>query len=227
MTHIAFGGHAETTPAAHATHVLLAHQTGNAFAAGVNACVLQLGANARHAIGCIAGDKRCTNLRRQHDVGLLARAHRTLQPAIEAAGRNLECFAQGAHGKFGLIGCNQVVAGVNVLSLLWANQAVAFARMSRSICTCRNLRRRSMSSWRSLAFNARASPEPMPLAASAWRTQFRCCWRGSQTPWPVHWVCHRHEPVLSSALEIAPDKAAWGYALCSFLTPSVRTIRCP
>jgi protein-tyrosine-phosphatase len=50
-----------------------------------------------------------------------------------AAGRDLEGLAQGAHGEFGRIGCNQVVAGVNVLSPLWANQAIAFASMSRSI----------------------------------------------------------------------------------------------
>jgi hypothetical protein len=69
------------------------------------ACVSQLGADARHAIGFIAGDKRFTDLRRQHDVGLLALAHRTLQPTVEAAGRDLEGLAQGAHGEFGLIGC--------------------------------------------------------------------------------------------------------------------------
>ena len=68
----------------------------------------------------------------------------------------------------------QELAGVNVFSLLPANQAVAFAKMSRSIWTWRSLRRSSMSSWRSWAFGAAMlagnAVAPMP---PAWRTQLR------------------------------------------------------
>lgn len=42
---------------------------------------------------------------------------------------------------------------MNVFSLFAANQAVAFANMSRSIWTWRSLRRNSISSWRSFAVN--------------------------------------------------------------------------
>ena len=48
--------------------------------------------------------------------------------------------------------------GVNVLSLLAANQAVAFARMSRSIWTCRSCRR-------SLASSSRSTPLSAPVVA--------------------------------------------------------------
>ena len=55
-------------------------------AADYDACVGKLGADTRHTVGFIAGDKRRTDVRRQHDVGLLALAHRTVEPAIKSAG---------------------------------------------------------------------------------------------------------------------------------------------
>ena len=88
----------------------------------------------------------------------------------------VQCFAQRTNGKFGLVCFHEFVDGVNVLSLLVANQAVALARMSRSVWTCRNLRRSSISSWRSWALRGvalagwRCGGSTSP---PAWRTQLR------------------------------------------------------
>ncbi|MDO8778250.1 MAG: hypothetical protein Q7K57_57950 [Burkholderiaceae bacterium] len=97
MAHVSLGGHAEAAPPAHTAHLRLAHQAGNALAAGHNACVSQLSADARHAVGFITGYKRLTDLCRQSDVGPLALTHRALQPAAEAAGGSLQRLAHGAH----------------------------------------------------------------------------------------------------------------------------------
>jgi hypothetical protein len=98
MAHVSLGVHAENALAAYTAHLRLAHQAGNAFAAGHNACVSQLSADARHAVGFITGDKRLTDLCRQSDVGLLALTHRARQPIVKTAGGNLQRLAHGAHG---------------------------------------------------------------------------------------------------------------------------------
>ena len=98
MSNIALGCDTETAPATNPAHVLLAHQNGNAFAAGHNACIHEFSTNAGHAVRFIAGDKRLTDLRRQRDVGVPTLAYRSAQPAVETAGRDLEGFAHGAHG---------------------------------------------------------------------------------------------------------------------------------
>lgn len=62
-------------------------------------------------------------------------------PVVVAAGRDPQHAAHGAHGEGGLVGTHQFVDAVSVLSTLAANQAVAFARMARSICRRRFSRR--------------------------------------------------------------------------------------
>ena len=98
MPGIALGGDAEIAPAADPSHVPVAHQSGNAFAAGHNACIQQLSANAGHTVGFIAGDKCLPDLRCQSDIGLLTLAHGAIEPAVETAGRDLEGFAHDSHG---------------------------------------------------------------------------------------------------------------------------------
>jgi len=97
MAHITFSGPAETASPAHPTYLRQAHQAGNAFAAGHNACLLQLSADAWHAVGLVAGDKGCADLRRQSGIGLLSLAQRAPAPIVEATGGYLEGFAHGAY----------------------------------------------------------------------------------------------------------------------------------
>ena len=75
-------------------------------------------------------------------------------------------------GSSALVCRNQRIDAVDVLSPLVANQAVAFANMSRSVWTWRNLRRSSTNSWRSLAQRAPDWLGVVPLALLAWRIQF-------------------------------------------------------
>ncbi len=69
----------------------------------------------------------------QADVGLGACTGAAAQPVVVAAGAHLERFTLAANREFGLICLHEFVDGVNVFSLLPANQAVAFAKMSCSI----------------------------------------------------------------------------------------------
>jgi len=88
-----------------------------------------------------------------HCIGDLACAGSTPQPLVIAAGRDAQDTAEGMHAcavGVGLVRIHEFVDGVDVFSLLAANQAVAFARMSRSCCTWRSCRRRRTSSSRSV-----------------------------------------------------------------------------
>ena len=130
---------------------------------------MQFCENAGHAVGGITG---LVNLANEGHQGLIchsASTRHTLFPVVVAAAGDFEDFAHGAYRKLGLVGGNQRVDGVNVLSPLCANQAVAFARMSRSSSTCLSLRRRAMSSSRSALLNVGAGPDDD--LGVAWLTQ--------------------------------------------------------
>ena len=92
MPGFAFGGDAKTAPEADSAHVPVAYQSGNAFAAGHHARVLELRADTGHAVGFIAGDKCLLDFCRQRDVGLLTLARGAIEPAIKTAGRDCEGF---------------------------------------------------------------------------------------------------------------------------------------
>lgn len=173
MSGIAIGGDAKVAPEADPAHVPVAHQSGNAFAAGHNTCILEFSSYTGHAVGFIAGDKCLPDLRCQSDVRLLTLANGAIEPAVEAAGQDLEGFTHDSHGKLGLICGKQRIDGVNVLSPLLANQAVAFANMSRSVWTWRSLRRSSISSWRSSALSMADWVGVVSWATPAIRTQLR------------------------------------------------------
>ncbi len=67
-----------------------------------------------------------------HRVGDAALGGRSLPPGIEAAGGDAQDTAHGAHGEVGLVRHHESEDFVEVASLRPANQAVAFAKMSRS-----------------------------------------------------------------------------------------------
>ena len=73
----------------------------------------------------------------QHGIRHRARAGPPLLPSIEAAGRHTQHAAQGTHREVGLVRHHECEEFDGEPSLLLANQAVAFAKMSRSILSCR------------------------------------------------------------------------------------------
>jgi hypothetical protein len=100
---------------------------------GFDAHICQFGPNVRHAISCIAHGMNPTNLLTQNQIGLRTWAQGSLTPVIKTAGADPQRFTQGAHRKIGLICLHEFEDDVSVFSLFVANQAVAFARMSRSV----------------------------------------------------------------------------------------------
>ena len=84
---------------------------------------------------------------RQARIGLATLTQRVVLPVVVTTGGDIERFAQLTRREVSPICHHELVDGVNIFSLLPANEAVAFANMSRSICTWRSLRRSSMSSW--------------------------------------------------------------------------------
>ena len=92
----------------------------------------EFGLTAWHAVGGIAGSVGLAVLLQQRSVGLSLCAGRSLQPVVVAAVRHTQRPAQSADRKFGLVRLHEFVDEVDVFSLLPANQAVAFAKMSRS-----------------------------------------------------------------------------------------------
>ena len=129
---VALGRHAPSSAPADAAQAVGTHDRCNAVVARLDPLVSEFGLNAWHAIGGIAVRMGLTDLLEQHGVGPRLRAGRPVQPVVVAAVRNAQRLAQRAHGKFGLVRLHEFVDDMDVFSLLLANQAVAFANMSRS-----------------------------------------------------------------------------------------------
>lgn len=149
LARIALGGHREAAPAADTFQTRLAHQTCYTLAARDATVAAQLGAHARHAIGGVGGVMHAPDLLGEHRISDRAGAGRATLPVIVAAVRDTQhaahrARAQGVVG-VGLVPAHKLVDAVDVFSLLPANQAVAFARMSRSCCS-RLFSRRSRTS---------------------------------------------------------------------------------
>ena len=110
--------------------------------------VAQLCMHTRGTVSRVAGLVNLVDLRTQSSIDQLACAGRAAAPLVIATAAHLQAVANGIDGKGGLVCSNQRVDGVSA-SLLCANQAVAFASMSRSCFTWRSSRRKAVSSWRS------------------------------------------------------------------------------
>lgn len=110
---------------------------------------------------------------------------RSILPGVVAAGRDIEHAAHGVHGKSDLLRAHELEDGVNVLSPLPANQAVAFdirgfPLISLSILRWRFSRRRRDSSSRSALVSASlpGSGRTRSMADCA------CCFRRPGGPRP-------------------------------------------
>ena len=108
------------------------HDRCDAVVARLDPLVSEFGLDAWHAIRGIAGGMGLADLLKKYSVGLGLRAGRSIQPVVEAAVRHTQRPAQSADRNLGLVRLHEFVDDVGVFSLLPANQAVAFAKMSRS-----------------------------------------------------------------------------------------------
>lgn len=76
--------------AAHTTPVALAHQAGDALAAGHHTSVEQFGANAGYAVGLVASDTYLADALKQSVAAHSAGTWRALAPAVITTARDLE-----------------------------------------------------------------------------------------------------------------------------------------
>src|SRR5215469_4474730 len=105
------------------------------------------------------------DLPRQRPICSLARAHRPIPPGIETAPRNLKQPAHHPHRMGGLVHLHEPEERFEG-PLSVANQAAAFARISRSSLSLRFSRRSRLSSSRSAVVSL---PSPLPRSrASCW-----------------------------------------------------------
>ena len=129
---VALRRHAPASTPADAAQAMSAHHRSDAVVARLDPLVSEFGLDAWHAKGGIAGRMGLTDLFEQHGVGLRLRARGPFKPIVVTAVRHAQRLAQRAHGKFGLVRLREFANDMDVFSLLPANQAVAFANMSRS-----------------------------------------------------------------------------------------------
>jgi hypothetical protein len=100
-----------------------------------------------------------------------ASRRRTSVPGVKTARRHTKHSTHRLHRKLGLIRVHEFVDPLDALSPLPANQAVAFARMSRSSFSCRFSRRSRASSSRSALVSTSLPRSGLPLSAAAWANQ--------------------------------------------------------
>ena len=106
-----------------------------------------------------------------------------------------------------------------------ANQAVAFARMSRSICNCRTWRRSRVSSSRSAVRQAFLAGQRLAGIDGRLRRPIGDRLGGAaELPRQFRRRSRRRAPVRSSAGEIPPDTAG---VIWASWTPSFQRMRCP
>ena len=108
------------------------HQPGNPLPANLEAIGLQLGVNARRAIGSMRPDVDCADAACQIGVGGRPSRRWPAPPRIIAGRRNLQDAGHRANGIHGLVRAHEPVNPFGLALLSRANQAAAFARMSRS-----------------------------------------------------------------------------------------------
>ena len=146
---VAARGHDEGPAPADAADVGRTHEPRHALSADDQALVDQFGAHARHAVGRVRLGMNAANALGQDRVVDRSLRRRSITPSVVAAGRDIEYAAHRAHRDSGLVRVHEFEDPMDVLSPFTANQAVAFARMSRSCLSWRFSRRKRASSSRS------------------------------------------------------------------------------
>ncbi|MNS33180.1 hypothetical protein D3C72_652870 [compost metagenome] len=134
---------------AHAAQARFTHQACHALAPDVYALPGQRRVNARHAIGAVRARVDGPDACQQVPILLCMGRWTALIPRMETAARDLKQPCHGRQGPGGLIRLHEFEPLSGTVPVSRANQAAAFANISRSILTCRSSLRRWVSSWRS------------------------------------------------------------------------------
>ena len=153
-----------TPSSAHALQACFAHQASDAFASHASAPIAQFGVDTRRAVGAARALVDGTDLFDQHRVLSLSPRGGSFAPRVVAAGGDAQHSAHGGNGEFGLVRFyeREDLPGTSPVSR--ANQAAAFAKISRSCLRQRN----SLRSWRSSSRSAAVVPsDRTPSSRSA------------------------------------------------------------
>src|SRR5712671_649385 len=143
------------------------HQPGDALAAHPDPMVIgEFGMNVRRAVDAFGAPVDRLDLARQRQVRPISLTHRSIQPRIESASRNLQQSAHDPDRVGGLVHLHEPEERFEV-PLSVANQAAAFERISRSSFNLRTSRRNRDSSSRSAVVNP---PSPLPASRLPCRT---------------------------------------------------------
>jgi hypothetical protein len=110
----------------------LSHQASHPLAPHTQALFGQFGVNARRTIGAFRSLVDLLDLLGQHLVFLLSLGRRSLQPGIEPTGRDFQNAAHAPDRIDGLVVAHELEDFGGTESVSRANQAAAFARISRS-----------------------------------------------------------------------------------------------
>jgi site-specific DNA recombinase len=155
------------------------HQARHPLAAHMQAFFRQFGVNARRSIGAFRFLVDLPDLLGQHSVFLFSLGRRSLQPGIEPAGRDFQDSAHAPDRIGSLVVAHELEDLGGIESVSRANQAAAFANISRSSFSCLfSLRRRASSALSSLV-----SPScRFPWSSSSCLIQLRMhCAEGSNS----------------------------------------------
>src|SRR5207302_11012139 len=141
------------------------HQPRHALAAHTDLVIIrQLRMDHRRAIRLARAAVDLVDPSRERDIGPLPSRHRALLPSIEAARGH---FKQSAHNPYrvgGLVRLHESEERFGVAGFSVANQAAAFARISRSSLSLRFSRRSRVSSSRSALVKP---PSPLPRSRAS------------------------------------------------------------
>ena len=136
-------------PSTNALHAGSSHQTSNPLAPNPHSLILQLFIHTRGSIGAPGSKINPSDPVRQDGIFPRSRRHRTLKPCVVAAGGDLQQSAHHGHGITRLVGFHELEDSGGIESVSRANQAAAFANISRSSRSRLFSRRNRVSSFRS------------------------------------------------------------------------------
>ena len=136
-------------PATHALQSGRSHQTSDTLVADMYAFFGEFGVSSRHSIGPIRPLVDLLNPLRQCFVCDCSLRRCSFHPRVETAGGDFQYAAHRGDGIHGLVRFHELEDSGGVESVSRANQAVAFAKISRSCLSRRFSRRNCLSSSRS------------------------------------------------------------------------------
>ncbi len=162
------------TAACDAVNMGFNHQSSYSFSTDRDPFVLEVPLNSRRPVGPTRTRMIMLDSSRQCFILLLTTGWLTLEPPVKITGRNIENTALRLYREYSPIRFHEFVDGSGSVS--FANQAVAFFRISRSTLSCRFSRRSRLSSSRSLVIKP-SWRRPSSSSACLTGVSYRLCGR--------------------------------------------------